>query len=165
MISWILRTWESVNSGDICTGVMRKHYKKWKTGIFLPGGRSTTNVRSISGGQYTVSGEDTCFLFESRSDPPAAVPFDQLVRYNDLCSRKARIFDMTDHLRGCFHSKLPGVNINGGQLRWSQSGKKWVVKGKNGQILRYGDICFYTDPLQGKCQNICLLYTSDAADD
>lgn len=90
----------------------------------MPGGRSTTNVRSIRGGQYTVSREDTCFLFESRSDPSAAVPFDQLVRYNDLCGRKARIFDMTDHLRGCFHSKLPGVNINGGQLRRSQSGKK-----------------------------------------
>ena len=94
----------------------------------MPGGRSTTNVRSISGGQYTVSREDTCFLFESRSDPPAAVPFDQLVRYNDLCGRKARIFDMTDHLRGCFHSKLPGVNINGGQLRRSQSAKSELLK-------------------------------------
>ena len=90
----------------------------------MPGGRSTTNVRSISGGQYTVRREDTCFLFENRSDPPAAVPLDQLMRYNDLCGRKARIFDMTDHLCVRLHSKLPGVNIYGGQLRRSQSGKK-----------------------------------------
>ena len=90
----------------------------------MPGGRSTTNVRSISGDQYAAGREDTCFLFDSRSDPPAAVPLDQLMRYNDLCGRKARIFDMTDHLRGRFHSKLSGVNINGGQLRRSQSGKK-----------------------------------------
>ena len=73
----------------------------------MPGSKSTTNVRTISGGQYTVGREDTCFLFESRSDPPEAVPFDQLMRYNDLCGRKAWIFDMTDHLRGRFHSKLP----------------------------------------------------------
>ena len=36
-----------------------------KKGIFLPGGRSTTNVRSISGGQYTVSREDTCFCLKA----------------------------------------------------------------------------------------------------
>ena len=82
-------------------------------------------------------------MFESRSDPPAAVPFDQLVRYNDLCGRKARIFDMTDHLRSRFHSKLPGVNINGGQLRRSQSGKKRVVHITKYIILYNYNLFFY----------------------
>ena len=79
---------------------------------------------------------------------PAAVSFDQMMRHNDLRSRKVRIFDMADHLGRRFHSKLSGINVNGGQLRGSQSGEQGVIKGKDGQILWYGNARFQTDLLQ-----------------
>ena len=56
-------------------------------------------------------------IYVIRSDLPAAVSLDQMMRHNDLCSRKVWIFNMTDHLCGCFHSKLSGIDINGSQLR------------------------------------------------
>lgn len=79
--------------------------------------------------QYTDGRKDTCFFDSNFS---AAVPFDQMMGHNDLRSRKIRVFNMTDHLRSCFHSKLSGIDINGGQLRGSQSGEQRVIKGQNG---------------------------------
>lgn len=56
-------------------------------------------------------------IYVIRSDPPAAVSLDQMMGHNDLRSWKVRVFNMADHLRSGFHSKLSGIDINGSQLR------------------------------------------------
>ena len=46
----------------------------------------------------------------------AALPGDELVRYDDLCGQKVRVFDVVDGLAGSLHAQLVGVDVHGGQL-------------------------------------------------
>ena len=50
----------------------------------------------------------------------AAVPFHHMMRNQDLCCRKVRIFNMVDHLGGGFGTQLERIDIHRSKLGRSQ---------------------------------------------